>query len=583
MTRPGLYIFFLLSTLLTIAQVLPLSKSDSGVVLKSLEKYDYLLKQNDLRGASGALNDAAFVFWNNNHYQEAANYYEKSLVLNEKVANENGIAMINNNLGMLYADLGNYDKSLASFSKTLASRRANNEQIGIISALINMSVVLNNLKRYEESVEHLSEALDIARELYDLHQMRSVYGMLSETYEKMGNAEKSLYYFGYYKTFHEQIQRDEVKSISKELQKEKLEKELLAADQALKENELLKKELEIYKKDEELQEKDSINQSLYSNLSRKEAVIELLERDKKLQQMEAEAQAATNQKLTIEKANLRTTLIIVLLAVVIISTLIWTNARKTKRHRDELAIKNESIERQRSELEIANQTKDRIFSIISHDLRSPIRSLQGFFHYIDLFELPEELKTALSGMESELINSASLLENLLAWSKSQIDKHEPHVSEFEVKEIVDTTVRLLQQQAVKKGIELINHCQSEDTIISDPQMVQIAVRNLVQNAIKFTPEKGKVEVIYGNDERGTFLKVKDTGVGMTKGKLNSLFDIKTNESTEGTAREKGSGLGLILTKELVEQAGGKLSVTSEPGHGTEFSLYFSNVPKKQFA
>lgn len=561
----------------------PLSKSDSGIVIKSLDKFDYLLKANDLRGASGALNDVAFVFWNNNHYKQAAEYYERSLKLNEQVANENGMAMINNNLGMLYADLGNYEKSLSCFTKTLAARRSNKESAGIISALINMSVVLNNLGKYSESIGHLSEALDLAREQYDKEQMRSVYGMMSETYEKMGDVEKSLAYFQLYKTFHEEIQREEIKTVNKELQQERVAKQILEAEQVIKENEILKQEIELYKKETEIQVKDSINQSLYSNLSLKELEITLLERDKRLSQLEAEAQNATNQRLTAQTSYLRNTLIIVLIAVSIIAFLIWTNIRKTKQHNEELAAKNASIEKQRQELEVANHTKDRIFSIISHDLRSPIKSLQGFFNYIDLFDIPDELKLALSGMESELINSTALLENLLAWSKSQINKHDPDIKEFDVHEVVEETMRLLQQTSAKKGVNLVNHIKSGETLYSDPQMVNIAVRNIVQNAVKFTPIDGTVQVSLDNDGQDTCLVIKDSGVGMTKEKISTLFDIKTNRSSLGTAREKGSGLGLILTKELVQQAGGRIEVSSVVGEGTEFRLRFVGVRQKQFA
>ncbi len=574
MTRTVLSFLFIAIVLSLKAQVHPLSKSDSGIVIKSLEKYEYLLEENDLRGASGALNDAAFVYWNNNHYQQAADYYEKSLELNEQVANENGIAMLNNNLGMLNADLGNYEKSLDHFTRTLAARRANKEEVGMVSALVNMSVVLNRLDRYDESIKALEEALDLSRERYDINQMRSVYGMLSETYEKMGDAEKSLYYFEYYKAMNKEVQGEEVKETKKQLVQERIEKELIATQ---KENELLKKQLEIKRQEEEIQKKDSINQSLYSNLSRKEVEIQLLEKSKQVSELEAKAQQEANQKLKY----FRNSLIVVAGALFVITILILINVRKTKKHRDELADKNVRIENQRQELETANHTKDRIFSIISHDLRSPIKSLQGFFTYIDVFDIPDDLKSALSGMESELVNSASLLDNLLAWSKSQIQKHDPEITEFNIKPIVDETIQLLQTAAEKKKIKLVANVTEEDILVTDPQMLKIAIRNLLQNAIKFTPIGGEVALLYVADDQGTYVKVKDSGIGMSFQKMQSLFDIKTNRSSEGTAKEKGSGLGLILTKELVEQAGGEINVESTVGHGTEFSIQFSKVQKTQ--
>jgi len=578
MLRVILAFFFILIFWSGHAQEYPLSKSDSGIVFKSLEKYEALIAKDDFRGASGALNDVAFVYWNNNHYAEAATYYEKSLVLNERVSNENGIAMINNNLGMLYADIGRYEESLAAFTKTLAARRASNEPAGVISALVNISVVLNNLHKYSESIKHLSEAIDIARELYDKHQMRSVYGMLSETYEKMGEVEKSLQYFELYKSFHEDIQRAEIKGMNRELAEERLEKQVLEADKAKKEIELLKQQLEIYEKEAQLQAKDSINQSLYSNLSRKEVEIELLERDKELTAMAAAAREAENKKLQSQKAYLRNSLIITILAVLVIGILILINIFRSRKYNKELLQKNESIEVQRRELEIANETKDRIFSIISHDLRSPIGSLEGFFFYvIDDFEMSDDLRKALNSVQNQLTNSASLVDNLLNWSRSQIKKEEPHIEEVEVAKLVEETFRLLRHQATTKQIELISNLSPTDRLISDTQMVNIVVRNLVQNAIKFTPKGGTVIVDFETDQKGDCLKIFDNGIGMDEQKIASLFNISTNHSTLGTEHEMGSGLGLILCKELIEKVGGLIEVSSQPGNGTEFSLRFTKT------
>jgi signal transduction histidine kinase len=565
---------FFLSQSVLFAQKHPLSKSDSGIIFKNLEKYEYLMKSNDVRGASGALNDVAFTFWNNNHYQEAAHYYERSLKLNEQVANENGIAMINNNLGMLYSDIGEYDKALTCFSKTLSARRSHDEPAGITSALINISVVLNNLHRYDESIELLSEALDIARGVYDKYQMRSVYGMLSETYEKKGDVEKSLKYFDLYKTFHEELQRQEVTSLNKQLAKEKVQTQIVEAENAMNEIEILRKELEILKQAQLIQMKDSLNQELYTNLSKQQIAMELLEKEKELGELESLAKEQQNKQLVKERATLRIVFGVGLLATLIIGSLIFLNMRKTRRYAMLMKEKNLSIEKQRMELETANDLKNRMFSIISHDLRSPISSLQGFFSVIDGFEMDEELKQALNSVESQLTNSATLLENLLSWSKSQIQNADPIIEQVRISELVNETFMLLQFQADKKNIQLITNVTSEDVLETDKSMINIVIRNLVQNAIKFTPEGGSVIVNFENEYGHKCIKVQDTGVGMTEKKIADLFDISTNRSSVGTAKEKGSGLGLILCKELIAKVNGLIEVTSKPGMGSVFVLKF---------
>lgn len=565
--RRVIYFILILFSFSIFGQQHPLSKSDSGIIHQNLEKYDFLLKKPDVRGASGALNDIAFVFWNNNHYQSAADYYEKSLVLNEQVANENGVAMINNNLGMLYADLGEYEKSLKSFTKTLAARRAVKSEVGVISALVNISVVLNNLERYEESVVNLSEALDISRELYDINQMRSVYGMLSETYEKMGQVEESLKYFELYKTFHEEIQRETVKSINKVLEQERLQKEVVEAENVQKENELLRKKLEIY-------EKDSLNQELYADLTRNEIAIQLLEKEKESSELEAATQELKNQQLTNEKKNFMILAIIIISSILIISALVLYNLRRTKRYAAKLREKNIAIELQRVELEKTNNLKDRMFSIIAHDLRSPIGSLQGFFLAIDHFNVGDELRKALGSVESQLTSSATLLDNLLSWSRSQIQNSEPKIESVEVRDLVDESIKLLQFQASKKEVELVNNVDNKAVLESDRDMINIVIRNLIQNAVKFTPKGGNVTIAFEVDHGHKFINVSDTGVGMDQQKIEKLFDIRTNRSSDGTEQEKGSGLGLILCKELIEKIDGLIEVSSKPGIGSTFKLKF---------
>lgn len=572
--RKVIYYILIFFSLVTLGQKHPLSKSDSGVVYNSLKKYEYLIANKDIRSASGALNDVAFVYWNNNHYREAADYYERSLSLNEQVANENGVAMINNNLGMLYADLGEYDKSLYSFTKTLAARRASKEPIGVISALINISVVLNNLQNYSTSVEHLLEALDIARELYDKHQMRSVYGMLSETYEKMGKVEKSLQYFELYKTFHEEIQRETVKTVNKELAKEKIEKRLVQSEKAQKENELLRKELEILRQEQVIHSQDSITQELYDNLSKNQIVIQLLEKEKELSELESVAKEQKNEQLSRERSNLLIIIILIVIAVLTITALVLINLKRTKKYAISLNEKNLSIERQNIEVQKANELKDRLFSIIAHDLRSPISSLQGFFNAIDEFEVDEDLRLALAGVESQLTNSATLLDNLLVWSTSQIRNAEPKPETVSIKDLVDESFKLLDLQANKKNIELVNGVEESSALYTDRNMINIVIRNLIQNAVKFTPNGGIVRVGFSMEQGHSLISVTDTGIGMDQNKIEQLFDIRTNRSSEGTEKEKGSGLGLILCKELVEKINGFIEVSSQPGVGSVFKLKF---------
>ncbi|MEQ8711383.1 MAG: ATP-binding protein [Cyclobacteriaceae bacterium] len=562
----------LLSILSANAQIQPLSRSDSGTIQSYSLKYEEELKINRVKEASRYLNEIAFLYWNHNYYQEAANYYEQSLELNSTIDNENGIAMIHNNLGMLYADLGEYEKSLESFSKTLAARRANDEKYGIISALINRSVVNNNLKDFDQSITDLLEALDIARGMNDMSQMKSVYGMLSESYEKKGDVDKSLQYFELYKSFHEQLQRDKVEDIQQELEKESIERKLALAESQSKELELLKNQLELRQRDQTILEKDSINQSLYEDLSRAEIAIKLQENEARLKAQEA--QIAKERTESLENRQFFTIVIasILIISAIVIAVVLFILFRRTRENNIILAEKNAAIEAQRLELEESNQLKNKLFSIVAHDLKSPITSLQGFMYIIDDFEQSPELKEAFSHLKLQLASVSNMLENLLKWSQSQMDKLVAKPQKTDVYQIVKENIELISPTALSKNVEVINKVPVKESAYADPQMVQIVLRNLIQNGVKFTKPGGKVEVTTQGENGILDIKVKDSGIGMSNSKIAELFSLQNANPSMGTNQEPGTGLGLYLCSELLKKNDGKIIVESEPDKGSTFTV-----------
>ncbi len=562
----------LLSILSANAQIQPLSRSDSGTIQSYSDKYEEELKINRVKEASRYLNEIAFLYWNHNYYREAADYYEQSLELNSTIDNENGIAMIHNNLGMLYADLGEYEKSLESFSKTLAARRANDEKYGIISALINRSVVNNNLKDYDQSITDLLEALDIARGMNDMSQMKSVYGMLSESYEKKGDVDKSLQYFELYKSFHEQLQRDKVEDIQQELEKESIERKLALAESQSKELELLKNQLELRQRDQTILEKDSINQSLYEDLSRAEIAIKLQENEARLKAQEA--QIAKERTESLENRQFFTIVIasILIISAIVIAVVLFILFRRTRENNIILAEKNAAIEAQRLELEESNQLKNKLFSIVAHDLKSPITSLQGFMYIIDDFEQSPELKEAFSHLKLQLASVSNMLENLLKWSQSQMDKLVAKPQKTDVYQIVKENIELISPTALSKNVEVINKVPVKESAYADPQMVQIVLRNLIQNGVKFTKPGGKVEVTTQGENGTLDIKVKDSGIGMSNSKIAELFSLQNANPSMGTNQEPGTGLGLYLCSELLKKNDGKIIVESEPDKGSTFTV-----------
>lgn len=227
------------------------------------------------------------------------------------------------------------------------------------------------------------------------------------------------------------------------------------------------------------------------------------------------------------------------------------------------------------ELREANASRDKFFSIIAHDLRSPFTALVGMSQYlatgIDEID-PETAKEFLEGMHKSSKNAFNLLENLLEWSRIQTGRLPMSPKEVDIQEILEDNLSLLQMNVQGKEITIDKQLNEEETVWADENAVHTVIRNLLSNAIKFTPKKGTISIYSRQLKEQLVITVKDTGTGMDRETLENLFRIDYHTTTRGTEQEKGSGLGLILCKEFVERNGGTLSVESEPGNGSTFSF-----------
>ena len=230
------------------------------------------------------------------------------------------------------------------------------------------------------------------------------------------------------------------------------------------------------------------------------------------------------------------------------------------------------------ELKELNATKDKFFSVISHDLRSPFTGLLGFSEilYNEYNRSSEEtIKNYVSNIYSLSKNTFELLENLLAWSQSQTGKIKLNQKKIHLKPYSDAIIQMINPIAQKKKIILTNSITEDIYAYADENMLHTIFRNLISNAIKYTYESGTIDLRAITEDSVITISVSDTGVGMSDDIKNSLFKISETKSQPGTQSEKGTGLGLILCKEFVEKHGGKIWVESEIGKGTTF---FFTIP-----
>lgn len=242
-----------------------------------------------------------------------------------------------------------------------------------------------------------------------------------------------------------------------------------------------------------------------------------------------------------------------------------TQKRRAEQQAAAIAIQNE-------ELEILNHEKNKLFSMISHDLRSPLNSIQGYLELLSYGLLGDEEKAKI---EKELLNhtrqTQDMLANLLTWSKSQLDGTNADLKPINFYTTISSTMDMMTAVATKKGIRLNNYIDPALVVKADADMLQLVVRNLVHNAIKFTPAEGEISIKTESGEHECVISIKDNGLGIPEDKQPDIFSLKIR-SGYGTSKEKGIGLGLFLCRQLVELQEGRIWFTSKAGQGSEFML-----------
>lgn len=242
----------------------------------------------------------------------------------------------------------------------------------------------------------------------------------------------------------------------------------------------------------------------------------------------------------------------------------------------EIKLAKDALTKSEAQLREINATKDRFFSIIAHDLKNPLGSFKEITNYLaesyNDFSEADKIEF-LNLMKDSSQNLYALLENLLEWSSSQRGSIQFDPTDLNLYLLSKDVVNLLKPTADKKKIAIQNDFNPSIMLYADSNMLNTVLRNLISNAIKFTPEQGTIKLNAAMEQEKCVISVSDSGLGMTAETIEKLFKIDSQLTTLGTNKEKGTGLGLILCKEFVEKHGGKIWVKSELGKGSTF--YFT--------
>jgi signal transduction histidine kinase len=514
-----------------------ITTNNVGIIFMALEQYekaiDYFKKAalintnvgNEFNLCSN-YNSLGMTYMELNKYDSAAYFTSRANIIAEESNYEYLQAQSSHNLGAIYIELGDYNNAEKYLNHSLSLCYKLDIKKGIVFNLISLGTVYSKLSKFELADKQLLTGLKLCRESNFISHYDEIYDALTANYKAWGKYREALNYYQKYVIVKDSI------------------------DDLLMEQEL-----------NEIQTKYETEQKELEN--------QRLKNENKLQNM-----VISRQKLTVT--------VTILIAAIAILCLILVIAIRIKRKKRiaMLEAKNKLIREKSDQLILSNQTKDKLFSIIAHDLRSPFTSLLGFSSLIKQEAESGNLENVL--LFSKQLNTVTkstfeLLDNLLSWSRSQQDTIISNPKVINLHECVIDIVLGIKEKAEEKEITINQTVEETYYITTDINMLKVVLRNLLSNALKFTPRGGNI-IINCNEEPTKFvISVVDTGLGMEPELSSNLFTNKPVKSTKGTDNELGSGLGLMLVKDFVTRMEGRIWVTSEPLKGSSFSF---TIPKK---
>jgi signal transduction histidine kinase len=271
--------------------------------------------------------------------------------------------------------------------------------------------------------------------------------------------------------------------------------------------------------------------------------------------------------------------IIVILALLLVAAGFYITllAKQISQHKKDAAIlleQQDQIMRSNEEIQKLNKVKDKIFAIISHDLRSPLTSTHNLLDLLNQGLIShEEFAPFSKQLQNDVLNTLILTENLLNWSKTLLNGIVPYQREFKVQPVIDEVIQTLQSLARAKDIMIENHVKDR-SVFTDADMLKMIVRNILSNAIKFTPHGKMIHIHEFVNNNKLLIQIVDEGVGMSQEKVDQL-NHKMAESTRGTDNEKGTGIGMRLVLDMIAALGETITISSEEGEGTTVAISVS--------
>jgi len=533
-------------------------------------------------------------------YANALKHYLDAIEIAKIYNNEVYLSKCYLNISAIYRVQKEYEQTISFLSKSLKINELNKDEAQVGKTLNNLTACFIEMGDLESASTSINRAISIFEKVKLDSWLSYAYELKGSIYTKKGKFNQALRWLSKSEKIHANIDKGRYKiplyiNLAKTYfglkDYDTAESYALMALQIskklniLEERDLTLKVLyEIKKADSDfekaltyLEELKATSDTINNNNNIKE--LRILKSNLEFEQEKEQYISESQQKHTLQLSYIYFSILIILAFAIIIFILKKNN--KTQNTLNEKLLENtEALKKNQTHLNEANNTKIRLFSIIAHDLKGPINSFKSLLDLFNNRELSKiEFMEFMPEIGKNIDSIAFTLNNLLTWGQSQMNGLSTKPDFISIKKLVDESFRLLSKQAEVKSISTINNIDENVIAWSDRDQIDVVIRNLISNAVKFTREHGTITVSAVEEAQFWKIQVKDNGVGMGEESVANVFTEKETAIAYGTLNEKGTGLGLRVCKEMVENNGGRIWVESKIDQGSTFSFTLPKTEK----
>ncbi|MCG2461020.1 tetratricopeptide repeat-containing sensor histidine kinase [Flavobacteriaceae bacterium F89] len=577
--------------------------SDRGENCQAIEYYLRSLSMasslGDIKLKLSVENSIAGEYGYLGNYGKALDGYLEAIELATKVDDKPMLSILNENIADLYSSQKDYDQALEFYKRVKKINDIIGDELYSAETMCNVASIYADMGNFPYALFNINKSIAIFENHKIMDWLAYSYSVKGKIYVKQKKYDWALHWYNQSNYLHEKLDDDRSKI--------ELLNGMAEAYLGLKKDDISQRyaleAFEISKNIKFLEGIQKCSKTLYIIHKNKRNYARALEFHELFQQTsDTLARADNGKSLTMLQTKLqhdqqREDLIlrneralakqwnyvyaslVILLILVIIIILIQRGKKIQKGLNTKLKRQKQVLLQRESELKLTNRTKDKLFSIIAHDLRGPIGALQDLLRLFRDGDIKKsEFLEYIPKLRNDVGHIAFTLNNLLSWGESQLKGAVTHPRTVPIENLVNDNINLLSEIANSKGIRFINKVPENTLSYVDGHQIDIVIRNLISNALKFTPENGTITIDAEESNNFWQVSVKDTGVGMDLVTQKNLFNKNNYSTTYGTNNEKGTGLGLSLSKEMVEKNKGKIWMESTMGKGTCF--YFT-VPKSE--